>query len=409
MDTVFYLLKANLCLAALFVLYGCLFSRDTFLGWKRVTLWMIPLMSFLIPWADIPLGWGSQEAVTTLAVWYGGWVEASQAASRAVTGIPSFTWEEGVIVFYGAGVALLAFKFLVRLVGIIALTRRCARQMYRGRMIHVLPSGRDAFSFFGRIYLNPSAHSVQEADDILAHEEVHGRQWHSIDLLMGEVVCMACWFNPFAWRLRRAIRMNLEFLADRQALRNVPDGKAYQYHLLGMAQYKAAANLYTNFYVSPVKQRIMMMNKQRTSSVWKAKYLVFLPVTVLMMAVCRPDARAAAPGNPAATSAFAAAVSQDKADGRLCQIIVTRNDEPMEGFVLRLDGEEVVTDKSGMAEVKLKGNDTLSGDNVKITVSADGNGINVQSNSNQRGSILVNSQVADDKVTIRIRMNDRTD
>jgi len=53
-------------------------------------------------------------------------------------------------------------------------------------------------------------------------------------------------------------------MADDNVILSGHDTKSYQYHLLGLANQKAAANLYNSFNVLPLKNRITMMNKKRT-------------------------------------------------------------------------------------------------------------------------------------------------
>ena len=119
----------------------------------------------------------------------------------------------------------------------------------------------------------------------MTHERTHARQWHSVDVLVGELACIACWFNPFVWLMRREIRTNLEYLADERVLATGHDAKAYQYHLLGLSHHKAAATIYNSFNVLPLKKRIIMMNKKRTRKIGRTKYLMFLPLAALLMIV----------------------------------------------------------------------------------------------------------------------------
>ena len=98
-------------------------------------------------------------------------------------------------------------------------------------------------------------------------------------------MCIFCWFNPFIWLMKREVRGNLEYMADRRVLETGHDSKSYQYHLLGLAHHKAAANLSNSFNVLPLKKRIKMMNKRRTKEIGRTKYLMFLPLAALLMIV----------------------------------------------------------------------------------------------------------------------------
>lgn len=115
--------------------------------------------------------------------------------------------------------------------------------------------------FFRWIFMNPAAVKEDEISEILTHEMAHVKQHHSVDVLLAEMVSICCWMNPFAWLLKREVRLNLEFLADRKVMEAGFATKSYQYHLLGLA-YNHKYGLSNNFNFSHLKQRIIMMNKK---------------------------------------------------------------------------------------------------------------------------------------------------
>lgn len=139
--------------------------------------------------------------------------------------------------------------------------------------------------FFHWIFIHPQSHTDSEISEIITHEETHARQYHSIDVLISEIMCIFCWFNPFSWLMKREVRGNLEYMADSRVLETGHDSKSYQYHLLGLAHHKAAANLSNSFNVLPLKNRIKMMNKRRTKEIGRTKYIMFLPLAALLMIV----------------------------------------------------------------------------------------------------------------------------
>ncbi|MGL5229071.1 MAG: TonB family protein, partial [Bacteroidales bacterium] len=63
------------------------------------------------------------------------------------------------------------------------------------------------------------------------------------------------------------------------------DVRHYQYHLLALTYTKAAAKISNNFQVLPLKNRIRMMNKNRTSKKWGVKYAIFAPLTLSLLFV----------------------------------------------------------------------------------------------------------------------------
>ena len=151
-------------------------------------------------------------------------------------------------------VIVLAIRFFIQLAGIIRLAFRCQKAKIGNTNVHLLRQASGPFSFFHWIFIHPTSHTEDELSEILTHEQTHANQWHSIDVLVSEIVCIFCWFNPFAWLMKREIRTNLEYLADNRVLETGHDSKAYQYHLLGLSHHKAAATIYNSFNVLPLKK-----------------------------------------------------------------------------------------------------------------------------------------------------------
>ena len=149
------------------------------------------------------------------------------------------------------------------------------------------------FSFFRLVFLHPDSHSEKEIDEILVHECTHVSQWHSIDVIICELVCIICWVNPFVWLLKREVRHNLEYLADDTVLESGYDSRSYQYHLLGLAHTnRSVTSLSNNFNMLHLKNRISMMNKKRSRSIGRTKYLIFIPVVGTLLILSNVDALA---------------------------------------------------------------------------------------------------------------------
>jgi TonB family protein len=139
------------------------------------------------------------------------------------------------------------------------------------------------FSFFNWIFIDTDGYSEQELQQILLHENTHVKQWHSIDVVITELLCLFFWWNPFTWLLKREVIMNLEYLADSHVLHEGVDSREYQYHLLRLTYHESAVPIANNFNVSQLKQRIMMMNKTKSPALRVAKYLIALPLLFLFV------------------------------------------------------------------------------------------------------------------------------
>lgn len=295
-----YLLKVNLALLVCYAVYRLLFARDTFFQLRRFLLLSFFGIALLYPLVDLPGGFAGQEPVQRIAVLYSAWLPEVHVQATGESGWHFVDILNPVcLALCAGGWATLSLRFLVRLVGIAVLARRCPKARVRNVGVRLLDRADGPFSFFRLIFLRPSSHSDSELDEILLHEETHVRQMHSIDVLVAELLSVFCWMNPVAWLLRREVRDNLEYLADRQVISRGFDSRRYQYHLLGLAYHPAAATLYNNFNVLSLKNRILMMNMKRTKGIGRAKYLVALPLAAAFIAVNQVDALARVVAEPA--------------------------------------------------------------------------------------------------------------
>ena len=289
-----YFLKINVAIALFYAFYRLFFYKDTFFAWRRTALLCFFAVSAAVPLLNIQHWIVQQEPMAAMADLYATVV----LPELTLTPQPETDWQQltvdGIVITYWLVAFLLAVRFFAQLVGIFRLARRCPTQKIDGTNVHLLPRAEGPFSFFRWIFVCPEAHTNEELNEILTHERTHARQWHSIDVLVGELACIVCWFNPFAWLMKREIRTNLEYLADEKVLETGHDSRTYQYHLLGLSHHKAAATIYNSFNVLPLKKRIMMMNKRRTRAIGRTKYLMFLPLAALLMIVSNIEAVARA-------------------------------------------------------------------------------------------------------------------
>lgn len=280
-----YFLKINVAIALFYAFYRLFFYKDTFFTWRRAALLCFFAVSAVYPLLNIQTWITEQEPMVAMADLYADIVlpEFTITPEQATSDWKTLLLQMVGFAYWGM-VIVLAIRFFIQLAGIIRLAFRCRKAKIGNTNVHLLRQASGPFSFFHWIFIHPTSHTEDELSEILTHEQTHANQWHSIDVLVSEIVCTFCWFNPFAWLMRSEMRINHEYLADRKVVTSGYDRKTYQYHLLGLKQNQpAAANLYNNFSVLPLKNRIKMLNRKRTRNIMRSKYLMFIPVTALLI------------------------------------------------------------------------------------------------------------------------------
>lgn len=290
-----YLLQVNVGLILFYALYKLVCTRDTFFRSRRFILIVSLVLPFILPFIDVREWLESRDRMIMLTHFdYSAVLPEIVVGSEAVeTGNRVFVLSEWIGYLYLAGVVVLLVRLVVQAFNLYRLIVRMPEKEINGVRVKCLNDPSGPFSFFGWIFMNPAAVKEDEISEILTHEMAHVKQHHSVDVLLAEMVSICCWMNPFAWLLKREVRLNLEFLADRKVMEAGFATKSYQYHLLGLA-YNHKYGLSNNFNFSHLKQRIIMMNKKKSNATVHIKYALFvLPAFALLVAgniSCSQDA-----------------------------------------------------------------------------------------------------------------------
>ena len=178
-----------------------------------------------------------------------------------------FTLYIGVCVF-------LLVKFIIRLIALKKLSQT-AHVRIETPFLHMVTEKRiSPFSFFNYIFYNPRLFEPNELNTVLEHEKVHARQYHTLDILLLEILKILFWFNPILWLYKNAIKQNLEYLADHYAIAGSENKKSYQYLMLKQAVDKQEYSLVNSFYNSLIKKRIVMLNQNQSKKINVLKTLI---------------------------------------------------------------------------------------------------------------------------------------
>ena len=297
-----YFLKVNVAFVLFYAFYRLLFYKDTFFKLRRASLLAFFGLALLYPLLNIQDWVKEQEPMTEVIQIYSAILPEMTVTPEVVV---KTDWK-GILLsassyMYWGVMALLFVRFFIQLSSILLLAYRSRRTVIHGVPVYRLDKPAGPFSFFKMIFIHPESHSEKEIDEILTHECTHVFQWHSVDVMICELITVICWVNPFEWLLKREVRHNLEYLADNTVIQSGYDCKSYQYHLLGLAHhYQAAATLYNSFNVLHLKNRISMMNKKRSHGIGRTKYLIFIPLAAFLMLLSNIEAVARITGEIAA-------------------------------------------------------------------------------------------------------------
>ena len=282
-----YLIESSFCLLLFYCFYHFFLSKETFFQLNRVYLLSTPILSLGIPFLNITYRKESLAEETLEAVIYPVIQTAQEVQTvfweQMDTPSPLFSLSVSDIILgvYMIGVCLMSLTLLMSLLRLSRLILTSKKQKEEGYTKVELEDHFPAASFFGYIFWNQKITDEQKV--ILEHEKVHIRQWHSVDVLLMELIVIVKWFNPLIYFFRNALKVTHEFIADQYMVQKKINVASYA-HLLVHTNKLQAAPL-TNTFYSMTKQRLKMLLRRPSKNRQVAKYLFVIPMIMGLMSL----------------------------------------------------------------------------------------------------------------------------
>ena len=278
MESIFtYLAQSVLISGGFLAIYHLFLKRDTFFTENRLFLLSGLVLSLIFPLIKI------QRTIVATKPLIINASTGNQTNTLANPVETAFTLENILLGIYLLVCLVLLVRFLLQLSSLKKLAAQ-AKMWREHPYLHVETEKKiTPFSFFNYLFYNPKLFSPTELNTVLAHEKVHARQFHTLDILLLELLKIVFWFNPVLWLYKPAIKQNLEFLADKHTLENAADKKDYQYLMLKQAVDHQNFRLTNSFYNSLIKKRIVMLNQNQSKRISVFKTLLVLPLLGLFL------------------------------------------------------------------------------------------------------------------------------
>ncbi|SDP91404.1 Signal transducer regulating beta-lactamase production, contains metallopeptidase domain [Mucilaginibacter sp. OK268] len=286
---VMYLLKANVVMSILFLFYLLLLKNDKSFTQNRFYLLFSLVLSMflpLLPELSSPHFEPIQRQITTanplndLYTTIGNSQIVTHPVNNAYVAVnQGFTRPSLMQILAGAYLLIstvLLARSIIKVLKISIMIKNTNKQFIDG-IYYCTFDGTAPFSFFNYLVINKELFTDSELRQIIAHENVHIRQLHSIDILFVELVHAILWINPLLLYLKRCIKLNHEYIVDHEVINSGVDKKNYQlsilYNSLKTNQVYQLTNLYSS---SKIKLRIKMMNLKKSPNANAYKYAFVL-------------------------------------------------------------------------------------------------------------------------------------
>ena len=257
-----YILKSATCLAILLAFYKIFLEKENMHTFKRFYLLGSLLAAFAIPfitfveYVEIPVVTQIiEQSNSNVSV-----VSSDGPEQYPTDYLPIVLWS-----IYFIGIVVLGFNFIKNLFQIIQRIQKNPKYKIN-QITNVLLLDRIIpHTFFNYIFLNKHKFEAKEIpSEVLLHEETHAKQKHSLDVLFIEFLQVLFWFNPLMYFMKKAIKLNHEFLADREVLDHGIKPSLYQNILLEFSSNSLQPQLANSINYSSIKKRFTVM-KTKTS------------------------------------------------------------------------------------------------------------------------------------------------
>ncbi|MEM0938644.1 MAG: M23/M56 family metallopeptidase [Bacteroidota bacterium] len=290
-ELIVYLLKAMIVHGLLFSFYWFLLKRTTLHSYNRYFLigsliigFIIPFISFPIPgnvsedlWDGPVIAWLSEPAAPIEEL-----ILKPVKNEQAFSYLPLLLWFHGLIAT-GLLVRSLAYLFVLQKL------KKHSETVKKDWFTLFKTVQTQSFSFFSNVFMPRSLFGSSAFDQVLTHECVHVRQFHSLDRLLLDFVVSLFWFNPFIYLFRNALIEIHEYQADAGVLKRFNNLIEYQEVLFSQLQSPQYSGLASHFNFQMIKKRIVMMNKQKKSTGWI--YVLTVPVIlIIIFTLCTKEA-----------------------------------------------------------------------------------------------------------------------
>lgn len=282
MSWLHYLIEANIYLGVFYLCYCLFLNRDTHYTLGRVYLIFSCIVAFILPFTQLSIlkpvipGIEIDAPVNQVTA-----IPVNVQQVKLAAPVQHFTFDDAMVYLYTAGVVIAFLVLLFRLRKLYILTRN-SHSMYQDRYKLInLNEENTAFSFFNYLFIGSN---LPQPQTVIAHEMVHIRQKHSVDIIFLEILKVINWFNPFIYLTQRSLKTIHEYIADEQTAAQEQDALTYSSFLLNNAYGIQGASIAHSFFnYNLLKKRIIMLNKNRSGKLARLKYLAALPLCAGML------------------------------------------------------------------------------------------------------------------------------
>lgn len=356
-----FFMQSAVALLLFYLIYWFFLRNETYYNANRFFLLSAILLSALMPLFPIHYTVNIEAGInqTNLFTEIGNTFQGMKTyTGSGFTDEFSISLAEASIIVYLTGVMIFMLRLIIQTGTLVILLLKNKTKLIHGLRIVESEKYGIPFSFINLVYINPKFHNKDVLPEILAHEKVHIREKHWVDLIIIELLTVILWFNPFIWFFEHSIKLNHEFLADRGVILKGNHIGKYQALLLNQLMGMQIIGLTNNLNYSINSNRLKMMTKQKTPKIKATKLIWALPVIAfLLFAFAEPNYQISQAKNTINSTEISAPQKVTLLSGKI--VDEKGNAIPGVSIIIKGTSQGTVSDLEGNFKIGLSKNSNL--------------------------------------------------
>ncbi|KAF9658851.1 M56 family metallopeptidase [Tenacibaculum mesophilum] len=266
-----YFIKSGICLALLLLFYHLILEREKMHQFNRFYLLGSVLFSFIAPFYKIYIETipNTLKAVPSLIT----------DSNLDVNPVKEISYTQYLFLGYTIVAIILLIRFTKNLFNIFLKIKQYKKIKKDKATLVLVDDLISPHTFWNYIFINKEEYNSNKIEtELYTHELTHALQKHTFDILFIEFLQIIFWINPTFIFLKKAIKLNHEFLADNKVITTHKNTTEYQYLLLNRAAWNNEYYLASNLNYLLTKKRLLMMTKQSSRTKILLKKLAVIPV-----------------------------------------------------------------------------------------------------------------------------------
>jgi hypothetical protein len=283
MQVLQYILFSSVCLSILYIAFRLIYLKESNFRHMRIFLMVSVVLSLLLPISKYKIElWHKQQNTVSIHQYVN--------QDNSISTVPENTsmnidWTGIAKDIYYVVTFIFLLKIILQLI-VLAFNYLKSEKLKRNDCVLLFNHRfRNTFSFFDWIFISPEKIRKEDLEHIIIHERIHANQFHTLDLIVIELLTAVMWFNPLIWMMKNSIQLVHEYLADEGALNSGIDKLRYQALLINQITGDKLISLSSSFNHSLIKKRMKMMLNKKFNHGSNLKIMTLLPLATFLFTV----------------------------------------------------------------------------------------------------------------------------